>query len=113
MTVSEEAVGGLGVHNCVGYAMMRFRFGYKFLLLLWLASLPAGYALAVPIISPLAPNHQRPAYVDCCIPGFFVARHPVQGSGSFSHDINAETSGRGKADLSAIPIIPKHIHRDC
>ena len=43
---------------------MRFRFGRKFLLPLWLVSLMTGCAWAIPVISPLAPNHQYPVYAD-------------------------------------------------
>ena len=43
---------------------MRFSFGYNLLLLVWLAGLPTGCAWAVPVISPLASNHQNPVYLD-------------------------------------------------
>lgn len=48
----------------VRYAMKRFGFGYKFLLLLSLCSLLTGCAWAVPVISPLAPNHHYSVYAD-------------------------------------------------
>ena len=43
---------------------MRFRFGPKFLLLLWLVSLLTGCAWAFPAIPPLTHNHQYPVYAD-------------------------------------------------
>ena len=43
---------------------MRFRFGRKYLLSLWLVSLLTDCACAFPAVSPLVPNYQYPAYAD-------------------------------------------------
>ena len=47
----------------VRYAMMGLRFGYKLLLLLWLAILPAGCAWAVSVISLLDRNGSAREYI--------------------------------------------------
>ncbi len=70
--------------------MMRFRFGYKFLLLFWLASLPAGCAWAVPVISPLAPNRQHPVYAGApydstAIPDMYIHRNDVLYEATYRH----------------------------
>ena len=62
------------------------------------------------VASQKVQRHRVAADVDHRIPRFFKAYNPVKGSGSFPQDINAGTSGRKEADLSATPITPKHTH---
>ena len=69
------------------YAMMRFSFGYKFLLL---ASLPTGCAWAIPVISPLVSKHQQLVYADApyhdtTIPDMYSHRNDVLYEAAYRH----------------------------